>query len=389
MTRPALLAPIGDLTRPGAHQISPTFRRAAQLLLAHRWRLITALAALHGLIVTDLPIDTPRFALLGGALLRGHLGAVYADSWNQSGPVQLVLSFVLFEAGRTAAGTAALHVAGNVAVVALTRWGCLALRRQVGLERSPLVELAVGGGCLVWLLPGRIWLGHPAEFAIPIMWLAAGVAARRQRAAATGLLLGLAMGWEPWAVLAVPLAFALSDWGLRLRAGAVTFAATALLYGPFIASGRFRMLHHVWPVKAPISTLHFLFPSIHDVPWQLRCAQAALSLLACAGAVLALRPSPALVWIAPAAAMVTRFVLDPYILDYYWSAVSVLSFAGVALLTRRTSLLQAVPLAALVYLPMCVYGPPLRYVALCLLVVGVLVAVERAAARDERRPARA
>jgi len=324
-------------------QLSDVVRSAVQ----HRWLLVAILGAVAAVpFHAETPLNLEAFAVHGGQIVHGSFSQVYADPWNQSGPLQLLLCYAMFAGMPNALGAVGVHMLGNVGVILLLRSGFRRLRQFERLPQLPTIELGLGITTVVWLAPVRLWHAHPAELVIPVLWLAAGLAAYRGRWVATGGLLGLAAGWEPWAMLALPMLLALSDPRKVLRSSAVCLAVILCIYLPFVVSGNFQLFDHVWPVVQG-TPLNHLFPKLTEVTWQVRVLQAAASTGACTLAVLTLRRSIAVVWMAPLAAVLVRFVFDPYIIDYYWIAVTVLTFAGICLLSKRSTKPQIASLIAL------------------------------------------
>jgi hypothetical protein len=363
--------------RPSHGRIFQSLSGVASLIVERRWVFLAVLAALEAVpFHAKTPVDLAEFAAYGSHLWHGDFSQVYANPWNQSGPLQLLFCYVLFAAMPNAWAAAAVHVLGNVGVLLLLRRGCRALRPLENLPPSATVELALGGAAVVLLLPARLWHAHPAELAIPILWLAAAAAARRGRWVAAGALFGVATGWETWAILALPMLLLLKDPRAILRSSAVWLALALCLYLPFVVSGSFQLFHHVWPVVQG-TPVNRLFPQIKDITWQLRALEAAASTTACALVVVILRRSTAVVWLAPLAAVLVRFVFDPYIIDYYWLAVTALTFAGLCCVSKRSTRIQVVSLIALACLSFMTDGRLVADVSAAILLLIMAVAAGR------------
>jgi hypothetical protein len=75
-------------------------------------------------------------------------------------------------------------------------------------------------------------MGHPEELLVAVMCVFAIVLAQAKRPLLAALLLGVAVGAKPWALLAVPVLILLAE-GCRWRVLLVTGAAAALVVAPF------------------------------------------------------------------------------------------------------------------------------------------------------------
>jgi hypothetical protein len=358
-------------------RIRPQLADVARSAVRHRWLFVVILAAVAAVpFHAEAPLNLKAFAFHGSQIVHGNFADVYADPWNQSGPLQLLLCYVMFAAMPNALGAVGVHMVGNIAVILLLRGGSRGLRLLDELPPIPTVELGLGITAVVWLAPVRMWHAHPAELVIPVLWLAAGAAAYRGSWLAAGGLFGLAAGWEPWAMLAVPMLLILRDPRKVLRSAAVCLALIVCSYLPFAASGSFHLFDHVWPVVQG-TPLNHLFPKLTEVTWQVRVLQAAASTGACTLVVLLLRRTIAVVSLAPLAAVLVRFVFDPYIIDYYWVAVTVLTFAGICVLSKRSTQLQIVSLIALAGLSFWTDGRLTAEVSIGILLLIVAVAAAR------------
>jgi hypothetical protein len=107
--------------------------------------------------------------------------------------------------------------------------------------------------------------------------------------------------------------------------------ALAVMFGPFVLTGEFRMFGNRW-IVVPESLIAILWPdAVHSLfPWPARLAQAA-----CAGVVSltvawVLRREWHGVWLVPLVATAVRLVVDPVLYAYYWTPVLLLSLAGLA-----------------------------------------------------------
>ncbi|HWH31492.1 MAG TPA: hypothetical protein VNU01_02340, partial [Egibacteraceae bacterium] len=147
------------------------------------------------------PADFTLFAEAGGHLLRGDVPAVLGDAAVQAGPLLLALMGLLDGATAWLGGAQrhavllALCLTVSVSLLAAVR----ALLPQPGAARGRAL-LAAGVAALAF---GVVTLNeaHPTHAVVPLLWLLAALACRRDRPAAAGVLLGLAAGLDSWGVL--------------------------------------------------------------------------------------------------------------------------------------------------------------------------------------------
>jgi len=287
-----------------------------------------AIAALLGAVCAPLAVTTPPdladFADAGGLILRGHLAEVYANAWNQAGPVQLLISRLLVAAGHPD-GTPALPVIvlTGAAMVAGAMWLCRGSLRR---------ELFAALLALLWVLAPLPWNGHPAELAIPVLWAYSVKLGRDRRELAAVAALALGVAIAPWAILGIPCLLAAAPWRRALPAGAVAAALGAASYLPFVLTGHFAMFRLKWGFSAGTlpSLLH-----LHDVTWGLRLAQGAIVAGGVALIALRCRRDPRAVALVPLAAGLLRVATDPIYYPYYWFPVAVSSVLLLAVDRRR------------------------------------------------------
>jgi hypothetical protein len=246
-----------------------------------------------------------------------------------------------------------------------------------------LLALAAGWGVVSSVYSG----GHPAELVIPMAWGLAGACALRSRAVEAGLILGLATGWETWALLGLPLLL-LSRGNRRAALSAiVAIAAAAATYLPFLAAGPFRMGKVTWSISSQ-SLVAAL--GVHgQFTWGDRLVQSGFVFALGLGAVLAARrariaPSPAL-WLCPAVIAVAKVVTDPAPRDYYWLPLQALLLVGFAssnraLLTRAAWMAPALVVSLIAPLQM----PALEVLSL---VCALIAVVPRPGSRRATAPA--
>jgi hypothetical protein len=184
--------------------------------------------------------------------------------------------------------------------------------------------------------------GHPANVWIPLAWMAAGLAARRDRPVLAGFLIGLGCGFEVWSLLGVPvllLAPSLRRGALGLAAASVTVVA---LFLPFVLAGDFHMLEFRWRVAdgAPVA---LVLGSGSAFGWPLRLVQGAATIAVAVGVVRVARGSLHAVWLIPLALALVRLLLDPQLHLYYSLEVAIPAIVGGALLASTLPGRQARP----------------------------------------------
>lgn len=334
--------------------VVPSRERAA-------WGALAAVAALAGWAWSRTQVaivDEPLFRDAGDALLHGRLAEVYAYPIIQAGPFELLWVRLVTALDAVSAGLhlTALGVAGVPAVTLGAGYAVRRLRAALDLPRAAALELGVAALTLVWGVGAAFaFCGHPAQVVVPAAWVAAGVLAQRGRPAAAGAVVGLAAGWETWAVLGAAVLLVApagrerpgsrSAWEGVAKAGAALAAVLAALYLPFAATGSFRMLDNRWTVS-PRSLVADAAPALvaEGFPWWARAVQAACAVAASAAVALALRSrsgasgtSVDAVWLVPLVAAAVRLVLDPVLYPYYWTAPLVLALAGLAVSRPRTA----------------------------------------------------
>jgi len=296
-------------------------------------------AAATAAVLVDAPggsMDLPYF--VGGAHTLFSTGwlTTYADPGLQAGPLQLGL----IGAGDRLAGlvgassTTVLAVLLALASVALLLAAARALlggHPRVTAALAVVAAAALGTG----LLHGSFFYGHPAQVVVPALWVLAGVAARRGSAVAAGALIGLSAGFEVWGVLGVPALLLAPRRRAALGGLGALSVTVAVLFGPFVVHGPFRMFDYRWDVSGGTLVGLIVAPGT-GFTWPLRLVQGACAVLAGATAATVLRRSRAAVWAAPLAVVAVRLALDPTRNGWYMLAFQALALLGaVELLTSE------------------------------------------------------
>jgi hypothetical protein len=286
------------------------------------WLLPAALAAA---LAPPADGDTWLFRAAGGTLLSAHWAGAFADPAIQVGPLQLVLY------GSLGAALAPVVAAGLVFLL-------VAAGRAAGVAH-PLLLTALGvvavAADLAW---SGVDSGHPADTALPLVWILAAVLVRRARVVSGAFLVGASDRLETWGVLGVAV-LALAPRRAALRGAVVAAAAAAALFLPFVAFGRFAMGGYVW-VVSPHSLLSALVAPGSPVGWPLRLVQGAVAAGAGVAVARAARRSPHAVWLVPGAVVLVRLLLDPLDNDYYFVGLEGAALVGLALVAARALRLE-------------------------------------------------
>ena len=319
--------------------------------LSWRWPLTAGFLALTPVALTLIalvsvseafpqPVDVSAFAPAGADLLQGQWARIYSDSFIQAGPFELAFWGI----------TELLHVhtalqwqlvvvlgsalAGLVLGVVVER-----ILRPITAAWSPVLAAAATLlGAVTTMLTTAISSGHPAEVAIPLLWLGSGMMARRDRPFTAAVLLGLSTGWELWGVLGAAVLLLAPRIDLRMlwRSALGVLAPIALIFLPFLLLGPFQMFSFHWTIYSG-TLAELLFPHATTFSWPMRLVQAALSLGGGAVAALVLRRHAAALWIVPLASCAIRLFLDPVDADYYRVPPIALVIVGMMIAVAQAS----------------------------------------------------
>ena len=313
-------------------------------------------------------LDGPYFALAAHRFVGSAGLHVYADRGLQAGPWQL-LWFYVVGSGLAFALLSGALVAGGLHLT------LRALRRGYGLSPSLPVEVVVLALALGWGLARTVYDGgHPAELVIPALWGLAALRAHEGRVVVAGLAIGLATGWETWAVLGLPVLLAAPSLRQSTRAMAVAASVAGATYLPFVLVGPFRMGDMDWAVSSA-TLVHALAPGMAHFSWTARLVQAATVVIAATAAVVVLRRRQAsavtMSWLLPTVVLLAKISTDPQPRDYYWAPITAALLVGIAagMTTERTVALMTLPtLVVSLVLPLQVW--PVELFALTLLLIG-------------------
>ncbi len=357
--------------------------------LSWRWPLTGGFLVLTPVVLTLVamasisdafpqPVDVSAFAPAGAALLQGHWAGIFSDSFIQAGPFELAFWGI----------TELLHVhtALQWQLVVVLGSALAGLVYGVVVERivrpitpvwSPV--LAAGAtllGALTAMLTTSISSGHPAEIAVPLLWLGSGLLARRDRPFSAAVLLGLSAGWELWGVLGAAVLLLAPRIDLRMlwRSTVGVLAPLAVIFLPFVLLGPFEMFSFHWTIY-PGTLAELLFPHASTFSWPMRLVQAGFSLAGGAAAALLLRNRAAAIWIVPLATCAIRLFLDPVDADYYRVPPIALVIVGMAIAIAEASIPAFLAAVVLLNLVVDFHQPKALIGGLAVLAVAATVAL--------------
>lgn len=305
------------------------------------WLLPLAAAALAAALGTRDPADLPYFAHAARTLLSAHWADAFADPSLQVGPLQLLVVGV----GDRVGGMAFLDYLLGLGLTALAVFTVGRLLR--GRSQRALLQCAAGLALVALGITAEAFsYGHPAQVAIPLLWILAAIDARDGKTVRAGALLGLAAGFEVWGVLGAPVLLLAGSSRHLVRGFVAQVALTAVLFGPFIVFGEFRMFDYAWRVEG-WTLVRVLVPAGSEFPWSLRLLQGACALVVGAALALTLRRTERALWAVPLGIVAVRVLLDPTLYSWYWLSLGTLALMAAAELasglTRRTILRPAAP----------------------------------------------
>jgi hypothetical protein len=288
------------------------------------WLAPLGAAALVAAFDTRDPADLPYFAHAARGLFSSRWAETFADPSLQVGPLLLALVGI----GDRIGGLSFLAYAIEIGLVALLVF--VIGRLLAGRSHRALLQGGIGVAAVVLGLTADAYgYGHPAQMAVPLLWLLAGVEAREGRTVWAGVLLGLSAGLEPWGVLGAPVLLLAPGFGRALKGLVAQAGVTAALYLPFVLAGDFRLFEHRWKVEG-WTLVRAVLPPGSDFPWTLRLVQGAAALAAGTALALVLRRSVRGVWAVPLVIIGVRLLLDPTLYSWYWVGAETVVLVAVA-----------------------------------------------------------
>jgi hypothetical protein len=320
------------------------FRRALLRLLA--WLVPLGASALVAEFGTRDPADLPYFAHAARTLLSSRWADTFADPSLQVGPLQLVVVGVCDRIGGLDFMAYALEI-GLAALLVLVVGRLL----QGRPHRAAFQALAGLAAVMLGVTAEAYSYGHPAQVAVPLLWVLAALDARDGRTIRSGAWLGLSAGLELWGVLGAPVLLLAPVFRRAFGGFAAQVVVTGALYLPFVLGGDFRMFDYRWKVEG-WTLVRFIVPAGSDFPWELRLVQGAAALIVGGALALALRRTERAVWTVPLGIVAVRVLLDPTLYSWYWLGLETLALVGavelVTSLRTRWPLQRHAPTAAAV-----------------------------------------
>jgi hypothetical protein len=287
--------------------------------------------------------DQSAFAAAGELLFSSRWLESFDQASIQAGPLQIAF----FGGLKAIDGSPGTMLSAVAVEVSLTLVLLLVLR--LALPRSPGLQLLGGLGAVALQLASSGYVdGHPAQLAIPLMWVSAVVVVR-ERPWVAGLLVGGSAGWETWGTLGVPLLL-LASGRRRLGAAAAATCAVLVLFGPFLLAGSFHSTSYAWLIQ-PGTLPGLLVGAGKPFGWSLRALQGSVAVAAGVAVAWRWRSMPTqAAWAIPLVIICTRLALDPLSGGYYWVAPQVVGLIGLALLAHDRT--RRLDLWAAAYLPL-------------------------------------
>lgn len=239
--------------------------------------------------------DIQLFADAGDALLAGDWAAVYADSVNQAGPLQVLADALIVRAVQPVPFPLSWYlvqavICAGILMLAAAITGVLtrsvstyvrATASEGGRGHSDSVAWVAGkwGPVVVmvlltaWNFPIMVHLsGHWWQLLVVGAWVVGGVLVWRGRPGVAGVVIASGLAWEPWAVFGGVFIL----WAARWR-DAAWFVAGAgvtglLVWGPFVVQPGFALTEYAWRVR-PDSGWAWIVEPGSDFPWESRLVQ--------------------------------------------------------------------------------------------------------------------
>lgn len=288
-------------------------------------------------------VDVLYFVQHGDIMLSSAWASTFADPGLQAGPAQVGALALIAMSGTSAGISEGLALS---LVVQATIVGLLAVVTSLVLVgRTTRVRLAaqilvVGVAIATGMIHRAYVYGHPAQVVIPLLWIAAGLSARKGRPVPAGVLVGLSASLETWGLLGVPMLLLGRDRRASSQALGGLLAVVVALYGPFVVAGEFRMFEYTWSVVDG-SPASLVLSAGSPFTWWMRAAQGAAAVGAGACVALRLRRSTAL-WAVPLVIVLVRVSMEPQLNAWYLIAIETAGLVAAAdLCTGRLAAMRS------------------------------------------------
>ena len=302
--------------------------------------LVCALAAAAAVGFGVPPGDTADlwyFVHASEHFWSGGWADTFADPTLQVGPLQLGLFGALATFAESVGVSTTRVIGAVVGMLAATLFWLVARRLLNGRGGAWALFAASVAPVVLGLTFEAYRQGHPAQVLVPLLWVLAGLEARRGRAWLAGGLIGLSAGLELWGLLGLVVLAAAPSLRVALRAAADAMLVVLLLFAPFAFAGEFGMFDYRWVVNGETLLSVFVEPGT-EFTWPLRVMQGGTALIAGGAVAWALRRSTAALWAGPLVAVAVRLALDPVRYPWYWLALETLAFVGAVQLAGSTDL---------------------------------------------------
>ena len=376
-------------SRPARALTLPTVPISWRLPISVALLAVTAASLVMNAIIATpgsgpAPIDYTTFAPAGREILTGNWVGVFEDPIIQAGPFELIfwgIPFLLGVQGVT--GWIAFGIiVGSLFVVAIA-WLVERLLRPVTAWWSvPLALVVATVAALSGMIAAAISAGHPAEIAIPLMWIVGAVLARRGAPFAAAAVLAATAGWELWGLLGVPVLLLAPRIDPRTvwRSALAGIGVLAILFGPFVLLGPFHMFSFAWPIRTN-SLAHLLVPHEATFPWPLRLTQGVLAVGGGAVVAVLLRRQRDAIWLVPLVVCAVRLYTDPVLAMYYGVPPLMMVLIGAVFAIARRS---AIVFVACLLMVNALIDVPLNVVSMSILVILVAVTTVVTVRRSRR-----
>lgn len=351
--------------------------------------------------------DVYLFADAGSPILSGNLSETYAQSANQVGPIQSVLSALLISYATKLGFPLGWEVFQFVCILftvfasafltSILSFKLQDVYTNVWLKRmvlaAPLLVIAlleVFSYPLLFYFSGHYW-----QISVALLWAAAGWLLYRGKILLPSLFLAVSAGLEAWGLFGLAMLLLVPTVKRFLLSGLIAVAGALAFWLPFILSGNFTMLEHEWQVKEESLWTIFYEPGA-TFPIGLRIAQTlivlsiiiSLTILVKSriGAYESLIPGWWITILLASAFVLARTTTDAVYLWYYTSAPKFLLIPVALVLLLGKFWKVGIPVTIAAYLVSFAVSPFVSLLLAILALVLLCVAVLLTPRQDEVKP---